>query len=192
VDHKIRYKGADLPYSLQRRLSRLSALLEVADEQFAALQAASETVRESYAESLARGDLDVELDAISLTTFLDQSDFATRWADRAVALGYGRWIHVAPTEKQVENLLHAMEADGIADLETLQRRLESADEWGEAALEAIFERTEARDPAAERIWAVPVDMLTLLLLFHAEDDAAVDGSLFNPRIKSGIKAAYAA
>src|SRR5689334_4607418 len=39
VDHKLRYKReVDIPQALRRRLSRLSALLEVADEQFAAIR----------------------------------------------------------------------------------------------------------------------------------------------------------
>src|SRR2546427_6148809 len=53
VDHKLRYKTAnDVPDHLKRRLYRLSALFEFADEQFSALRDASERARQNDATQL--------------------------------------------------------------------------------------------------------------------------------------------
>ena len=49
IDHKLAYKrGSEVPNELRRQLSRVSALLEVGDEQFEAARSASERLDASY------------------------------------------------------------------------------------------------------------------------------------------------
>lgn len=79
VSHKLDYKRAqDAPLGLRRPLFRLSALFELADEQFQAIresQSAADTI--SRAE-VSHGRLDIPVDASSVNAYLALSPTVTR------------------------------------------------------------------------------------------------------------------
>lgn len=71
VSHKVAYKTAALPEPIQRRLNRLSALFELADEQFSSLRDASAATDSEYRQLVDRGALDVPVDTSSIGAYLD-------------------------------------------------------------------------------------------------------------------------
>ncbi|RAS69012.1 ppGpp synthetase/RelA/SpoT-type nucleotidyltransferase [Lentzea atacamensis] len=74
VHHKLSYKRAEeVPTSLQRRLFRLSALFEMADEQFSAIRTAASELSDEYSDNVKQGNLDIEIDADSLGAYLRNS-----------------------------------------------------------------------------------------------------------------------
>jgi ppGpp synthetase/RelA/SpoT-type nucleotidyltranferase len=75
LDHSLRYKSKDeVPKELRRRLYRISALLELADDEFHRLKEAATTVRAEYASAIEAGDLDsVEVDGDSIEAFLKRN-----------------------------------------------------------------------------------------------------------------------
>ena len=186
VDHKIRYKGPNLPVELQRRLFRLSALLELADEQFAALQVNSAELREAYAKSVARGDLDVELDALSLGAFIEESRVDRRWAETARSLGYGK-----PSVDQMDlsSVLETVRQVEIRDLASLQMLFDSAETWGENALARILELIRDGSPPVDKFAAIIAyrdDILKLLLLYNSRSTEAIRGSDFRIDIQEAL------
>jgi putative GTP pyrophosphokinase len=207
VDHKIRYKGDDLPRDLQRRLSRLSALLEVADEQFAALQRASDDVVVSYRESVARGDLDVALDALSLRAYLDATGAGESWSAVAVEVGFrvmpeiSELTAIDPRAHRIEELLDVLQRLGLTSLNEFGQILRSADGWGREALTTVVRGTESfagrtdPPPIAQGIMAIPEDVLTILSLVakgHTDGlDEALHTANFRDDINAGIKDAVA-
>ena len=71
VSHKVAYKReAEVPLRLRRRLSRLSALFELADEQFSQLRVDTADLGEEYAHKVGEGDLGIALDGLSLEAYL--------------------------------------------------------------------------------------------------------------------------
>lgn len=165
VDHKIRYKGDELPTDLRRRLYRLSALLETADEQFAALRAASEEVRVAYRSSLAQGDFDLGLDALSLQAYLSQSKVMRRWVDAAVDLGYQREDEA---DADLHLTLEALLAAGIVTVAALDEFVLQADDGrSEAALRAIQRELGELAPDAS-IWANLPDVLAFVLMYERD------------------------
>jgi ppGpp synthetase/RelA/SpoT-type nucleotidyltranferase len=71
VDHKLAYKTAsEAPASLLRQLSRLSALFELADEQFSAIRDHSRQIEADYKNEVAVGNLDIPLNDLSLQAYL--------------------------------------------------------------------------------------------------------------------------
>ncbi|MEU4876894.1 hypothetical protein [Streptomyces sp. NPDC021608] len=71
VSHKVAYKReAEVPLRLRRRLSRLSALFELADEQFSQLRADTADLGSEYAHKVGEGDLGILLDGLSLEAYL--------------------------------------------------------------------------------------------------------------------------
>ena len=74
VHHKLEYKSSiEAPRELRRRLFRLSALFELADEQFSELRDARARIASEYAEDVRGGHLHLPLDEASLTAYLRDS-----------------------------------------------------------------------------------------------------------------------
>ena len=74
VQHKLDYKSSiEAPLELRRRLFRLSALFELADEQFSELRDARARIETDYAADVRNGHLDLPLDEASLAAYLDDS-----------------------------------------------------------------------------------------------------------------------
>ncbi len=192
IDHKIRYKGSSLPAALQRRLFRLSALLELADEQFSALQSNSAELSESYTKSVANGDLDVELDALSLAAYIEEAKVGTHWAQAASGLGYS-----SPSVDRMDSagVLETMLSVDLRSLADLQAVLGSAHQWGDAALARILEFVREGTAPGDKFAAITAysdDVLKLLLLFNARSPAAILDSDFRIDIQEGLLRAIGA
>lgn len=74
VQHKLVYKSStEAPRELRRRLFRLSALFELADEQFSELRDARTRIASEYAADVRTGQFRLPLDEESLAAYLDDS-----------------------------------------------------------------------------------------------------------------------
>jgi putative GTP pyrophosphokinase len=191
VDHKIRYKGENLPRPLERRLFRLNALLDLADEQFADLQRRSTEVSESYARSMEEGDLDVDLDALSLLAYLDKTRLDHRWAEIALRLGYKKPV---VDRMEAASVLETMRAVGIRSLGRFEEVFASAESWGELALQNILDQTRGESAPGDEfaeIVAYRDELLCLLMLFEARSEEAIEASGFRVDIQDGLCRAIA-
>lgn len=196
VDHKIRYKGPDLPSELQRRLYRLSALLELADEQFAALQQVRKEVIDSYETSVKKGDLGVGLDALSLRAYLDQTTMAEHWAERATMSGFVTADGDDHGQTgRTEELLRNLQKAEITHLHHFEALLDSASGWGDTALNMVVEETAkaARATALSgTVRAIPEYVLLILVQLAIKSSEAVDEAKWRKDIARGIKASFEA
>lgn len=182
VDHEIRYKAADLPRDLSRRLFRLSALLELADEQFAGLQLASRERSAEYARALEHGDLAVAVDILSLRVLAERADVGQWWAQRAVALGYDPVDPDEGARDDLMRLLHIVRRLGatvVADVAALLPRDPDA---GDAVLRDVIAGLRAR-PGQATFWAFPGDVLALLILGLHGTEPLIRASGFRPEIQ---------
>jgi putative GTP pyrophosphokinase len=74
VQHKLDYKSSiEAPVELRRRLFRLSALFELADEQFSELRDDRARIEAEYAADVRGGHLDLPIDEASVAAYLDDS-----------------------------------------------------------------------------------------------------------------------
>ncbi len=88
VEHKLTYKSIhEVPRDLKRRLSRLSAIFELADEQFSAAREAVDDLERRYAKELRSGNLDVEIDSSSLDAYIAESATVQHFRDLLHELG---------------------------------------------------------------------------------------------------------
>lgn len=72
VDHKLRYKpNYEPPRKLKRKLYRLSALFELADEEFSAISQLSEKEKSKYKSVFEKGIYEVEFNSMSLDVYLE-------------------------------------------------------------------------------------------------------------------------
>lgn len=75
IDHKLRYKTTNaVPEHLKRKLFRLSALLELADEEFTTIKRVADTRIKKIQKEVKRGELMIKIDLDSLETYVKGSD----------------------------------------------------------------------------------------------------------------------
>lgn len=88
ISHSLDYKvSSQAPAELRRKLFRLSALLELADDEFLSLRNQTSAVVGRYKKELGRGYLDIPLDLASLNEFLSQKVPAKRWYELGLSAG---------------------------------------------------------------------------------------------------------
>lgn len=199
VDHKISYKASGLPPALRRRLSRLSALLETADEQFSMIRNESTELVASYREAIDAGAFDLELNRLSLAGYLVSSNLARDWAERANKIGFEAYAFspdeinakmlASPASEGMEDLVEILVQTGAKTIRDVDGIYADADEWGPAALETILKVSAENDFTP---FGVPEHVLAwLALVKHGDTDlAGVDA--FRDEISLGIRAAIAA
>jgi len=90
VSHKLEYKSADeAPATVRRRLYRLSALFELADEQFSVLRDEREATATQYSRTVTQGRLaEVPIDTSSLETYWQSEQQAKQFAAALAKKGF--------------------------------------------------------------------------------------------------------
>ena len=200
IEHKLRYKSAeDVAPEIARRLYRLSALFELADEQFSEVKRFSEVVKEDYVETVKRGELDVvELDTSSLEVYLNTA--TTPQEALAVAEEAGWTVQRDPDvidperrQRDLRDLVRSLHASEVSTLRQFDDLLQRT---GEVAgmLGAVAER-EAADPFASGHpdgEAFPEDILNIIVFLlvraPAEDVLEVYGGVTAQAIIETIEA----
>jgi ppGpp synthetase/RelA/SpoT-type nucleotidyltranferase len=129
VSHKLNYKSSrDVPVELQRRLSRLSALFEIADEQFSVLRTERASVDRRYAEAIAENNFELAVDAASIEAYLDDQDFESRIVQ--VVGPDWEWINLVfvtnppQPEEDRHDLLKIIDSVGISTIKELHEILD--------------------------------------------------------------------
>jgi len=125
VNHKLDYKSpTEVPRELRRRLFRLSALFELADEQFSELRDARARIASEYAEDVRDGQLDLPLDQSSLIAYMQDPGRRAIIA-RMVSESGGRILE--PDEKRLvrdrRDLLRLLASLGISTIAQLDSYL---------------------------------------------------------------------
>ena len=163
ISHAFDYKvGADIPREFRRRLFRLSALFELADEELDQLADDIEEKVEKYRSSLGAGDTQIELNVDSLRTYLETANEAKYWVDFVAS-------HFSTPIVNLGDLswtLNFIKFFGLKTIKDLQRLLINTRGWGEALLvEHINHIT--RTKSVMKVQDVTVNGILLVLTLAA-------------------------
>jgi putative GTP pyrophosphokinase len=89
IDHKLRYKTkGEIPSILKRKIYRLSALLELADEQFLSIKSETENLQNDIDTSIDNGNLKIEINLLSVDSFLNGNPKMEKIIEIASNCGY--------------------------------------------------------------------------------------------------------
>jgi putative GTP pyrophosphokinase len=89
IDHKLRYKTeSDIPQYLKRKLYRLSALLELADEEFTSIKRISEERTKEIKKEVRKGKLSISIDLDSVESFLETSETFKVFRSKLIEFGF--------------------------------------------------------------------------------------------------------
>jgi GTP pyrophosphokinase len=164
VEHKLNYKRtAEAPRDLRRKLMRLSALFELADEQFSAVKDELGQVEARYSSDVKGGNLDLPIDTASLEAFIDASSVVEKLVKESIehGLGFG--------SSEDEGYRETYERD-LSDLSLILEYLEVPTL---AEVEFILEAHSADEGKVQRLvealsvlldsWRSVADLLTVFL-----------------------------
>ncbi len=80
IDHEIRYKNEEnIPIEIKRRIYRLMALFELADEEFQNLKYDAEEIKGKYLDDIAGGYLIIGLNVLSLGAYFSYTKQDEKW-----------------------------------------------------------------------------------------------------------------
>jgi ppGpp synthetase/RelA/SpoT-type nucleotidyltranferase len=84
LDRRLRYNNEqDIPKEVRRKLFRVSALLEIADENFSEIDQTVSALRAGYEHAIKSGNLNQEINLDSLEVFMTQSPSVSKLVETA-------------------------------------------------------------------------------------------------------------
>jgi ppGpp synthetase/RelA/SpoT-type nucleotidyltranferase len=139
IDWKLRYKTeVGVPNAIRRRLYRISALLESADDDLSRVSAAVRDLRAGYVEQIQKGDLSLQVNQDSLQLFLAKDDLVQRLQEVAEGNDYVISPYHPNSRNPLLNLLETLKTAGIDEIALLESRLQEIEPQAEEFLEKIF------------------------------------------------------
>jgi ppGpp synthetase/RelA/SpoT-type nucleotidyltranferase len=186
VSHKLYYKkSTDAPEELQRKLFRLSALFELADEQFTQIRKETVIIGDKYSKDLKEGKLDISLNMNSLEKYFTQESISKHWLEIGKKCGM-KYDDVKVTKDMLTELLKTLNKMNITSIHELNKLLSIKTEEIVKILSNFVYKVKKRGGSFSTI---PVDMVNIFLLINHRDripDGFI-GERWNPEIKDTIK-----
>jgi len=163
IDHKIRYKSPGKADFLARQLFCLSALLELADQEFSRLKRRWDEQVRRYSEDVKKGDLDIAIDLASVDAYLETSAKHLDWMKVACEAGFREYEDPSPAVDDWARtwLIKTLQQGEIKTIRELDTLLEEAAAWGRAFLKEVFNLSSEKGFAPD---ALPQAVLSLLVI----------------------------
>jgi putative GTP pyrophosphokinase len=177
VSHKLQYKREDdIPVQLRRKLFRLSALFELADDEFISLRSASGEVVRSIKSQLGAGNQDLPIDIVSLSELLSSSPAVAEVDAAAAEVGFTFGSPDGEDDDDssaISDLVHLCALAGIRTIAAFESMVEAAKPWVDRYLNAQFNADGKGDD-----WYVTTPFVCQLLLIGSEVEKLRVGHLY--------------
>ncbi|WP_181321729.1 GTP pyrophosphokinase [Trinickia symbiotica] len=169
ISHKLQYKREhDVPTSLRRKLFRLSALFELADDEFVSLRDASGKLSKQIDNQLSKGDRNIRIDHVSLSQFVEQSIVVSELCTFAAEVGFSFDNPNHPDDSSRDIISDLVLLAGYARLNTLsqlENALEGALSWAKAYFAEQY--LQSGGPGEQHEWYVSPAFICELLLIKS-------------------------
>jgi ppGpp synthetase/RelA/SpoT-type nucleotidyltranferase len=127
VNHKLDYKSANAaPARLRRKLFQLSALFELADEQFSLIHRDSLEIAAEYKNKVSGGNFDLPLDVLSLRAYLERHPQMNATRELLAGSGFRIGLEDDPPKVRdyyLDTSVRALNAIGITCLSDLDEAI---------------------------------------------------------------------
>lgn len=115
ISHKLDYKStSQAPAKLRRQLFRLSALLELADDQFTIVRNSINKINAEYKEEVQQGELNISLNLNSLLQYMKERVDLVEWEKIGKSIGMDEHTFTKTDVKlAAKHLLYTLQSLGI-------------------------------------------------------------------------------
>ncbi|VXB96223.1 putative Region found in RelA / SpoT s family protein [Flavobacterium sp. 9R] len=168
IDHKLRYKTKrEIPSILKRKIYRLSALLELADEQFLSIKKETENLQNDIDTSIDSGNLKIEINLLSVDSFLNANPKVDKIIEIALKCGYkedeDEINYTTDTDQYFLNrLINVINKSSIKSIEDLDKLLDSDSDKIEKAFFEFLNlfKTKTKDD----FHTIGTDLIAILII----------------------------
>lgn len=168
ISHKLQYKREqDIPQTLRRKLSRLSALFEIADDEFFALKRESGALMDQISQRLSVGDQYIALDSLSVVRYLDTSPVLESLCDVAKSVGFRfEREHDEPEDDSdsVSQIIQLAGVTGIRTIADLDQAIVCVQPYAETYFSNQYHADGEREPGK---WGATPGFICQLALIRA-------------------------
>lgn len=176
VNHKLDYKKSqDSPRELRRRLFRLSALFELADEEFSKIRLEGERISADYVREVRSGTYDLEVNVDSVTAWIREDPLVARVRQVAHRIGWpllGDSDPVPPVDRR--DLVHFLNTQDMTRIGDLRDALDRGENLIEPVLRRFIDDEEEPHPTSME------DLMTQFLLVYKKVPVEVWNAYYEP------------
>ncbi|MFF8782520.1 GTP pyrophosphokinase family protein [Streptomyces sp. NPDC015140] len=176
VNHKLDYKKSqDSPRELRRRLFRLSALFELADEEFSKIRLEGERISADYVREVRSGTYDLEVNVDSVTAWIREDPLVARVRQIAHRIGWpllGDSDPVPPVDRR--DLVHFLNTQDMTRIGDLRDALDQGETLIEPVLRRFIDDEEEPHPTSME------DLMTQFLLVYKKAPVEVWNAYYEP------------
>lgn len=176
VNHKLDYKKSqDSPRELRRRLFRLSALFELADEEFSKIRLEGERISADYVREVRSGTYDLEVNVDSVTAWIREDPLVARVRQIAHRIGWpllGDSDPVPPVDRR--DLVHFLNTQDMTRIGDLRDALDQGENLIEPVLRRFIDDEEEPHPTSME------DLMTQFLLVYKKAPVEVWNAYYEP------------
>lgn len=129
IDHRLRYKNiVEMPDDVKRRLFRISALLELADEEFENIKNYLVNIEKYYLRRFEMGDYNIELNPTSIAVYIkSNSENMKKFQATLKKIGLID-TPITYEEKPINDFINFMQMIGIKTIKEIDEVLGAAEE----------------------------------------------------------------
>ncbi|HEX8632930.1 MAG TPA: hypothetical protein VF703_02120 [Pyrinomonadaceae bacterium] len=163
ISHALQYKiEEDVPSQFRRKLSRLSGLLELSDEEFSALKREQQTFASIVSANIEQGNISLELNAITLKEYIesDSLKFLAVAAEKAGFTIVDKYKNTDEYKDTLSRIIAACNYVGIETIRELEENLQRSKSWAERYFKLHY------DNSGYAKWKASISFLVELILLH--------------------------
>jgi ppGpp synthetase/RelA/SpoT-type nucleotidyltranferase len=162
ISHKLEYKQKnEVPDKLARKLSRLSALFEIADDEFVSLRSISEKEDQLIDKKVENKEEGIPIDSFSLSHYLRHSDTIKKLYQDARKAGF---IFDQPRSTDSDPLSGLIQICNLAGLTTITELESQLEETSSQARRYLESQILANQAEGRSIWYATSAFICQLLL----------------------------
>ncbi|MDR7127553.1 hypothetical protein [Pseudotabrizicola sp. 4114] len=189
IDWKLRYKNsAEVPQHLRRRVFRVSALLELADDEFSSLSVSVAHLRDEYERKVDAGDLSIAIDRESIDIFIEKDVDLEALVALAEDIGYS----IAPNHPNARDpyggVISTASLAGMSTIDEVRTKIAEVVAKKEPRLRQVFEAWREPDrPPRLVVSKAGLARLAIVLSVEVPQAVALVEKLpFGPKLQSAL------
>lgn len=192
IDWKLRYKSSsEIPKKLRRRVFRVSALLELVDDEFLSLSNSASDLRQSYESDIQSGNFEIGIDGESAELFLNNSEPLNTLTEIAKEIGFSISPNAPGARTPYGSLIDTANSAKLTIIDHINTKIDESTKNGSSRLRDVFKEWKKVPGHPPRLVIPKAGLARLALILSLEKPDAlrvISEVPFGPRLQDAVKA----